>query len=93
MVALSQHYVSLDQDRGAQIVEDREKERARNETSTADATDNSTTDLTPPNAPMGATKRRKHAITSTARNAKPLTVFSGPPGPLPSVLGTILSGR
>jgi hypothetical protein len=86
MVALSPHHVPLDQNRGAQTVKNREKERARNETSTADAT---------PNATTGATtrKRRKHtAKTSTAPPANLGYIFSGAPGPLPSVYGNILSG-
>jgi hypothetical protein len=84
MVMLSPHYVLSDQNRGVQMVKNREKERARNETSTADAT---------PNATTGATKRRKHtAKTSTAPPPKLGYIFLGAPGPLPSVYGTILSG-
>jgi hypothetical protein len=84
MVALSPHHVPLDQNRGAQKVKNREKERARNETSTADATANATT---------GATKRRKHtAITSTTPPPNLGYIFSGAPGPLPSVYGNILGG-
>jgi hypothetical protein len=73
-----------DRNRGVQMVKYREKERARNKTSTANATANATT---------GATKRRKHtATTSTALPPKLGYIFSGAPGPLPGVYGTILSG-
>jgi len=83
LVALSPSYVSLDQNRGAQMVKDREKERARNETPTADATANATT---------GATIRRKRAATTSTAPPPGLGyIFSGPPGPLPSVYGSILS--
>jgi hypothetical protein len=43
MVVLSQHHVSLDQNRGAKMVKRREKERARNETGCRKHTITSTT--------------------------------------------------
>jgi len=101
MVSLSPHHVWLDQKRGAETVKNREKERARNETSDADATDNSTTDLDATlNATTGATKRRKRrkrrkhsaATTSTTPPATLGYIFSGTPGPLPGIYGAILSG-
>jgi hypothetical protein len=82
MVALSPHYVSLDHNRGAQMVKNREKERDRDETSTADATPNVTTRV----------PKHQAATTSTKFQARQLNTFSGPPGPLPSVYGTILTG-
>ena len=92
MVVLSPHHVSLDQNNGAKTVKKREKERALNETSTADVTDDSTTDATP-NATTGATKCRKHnATTSTAPPPSQGYIFSATPGPLPGIYGAILSG-
>lgn len=92
VVVLSPHHVSLDQNRGAETVKKREKERARNETSTADTADDSTTDATP-NATTGATKCRKHnTVTSTTPPARRGYIFSAAPGPLPGIYGTILSG-
>jgi hypothetical protein len=85
MVALSPHHVSLDQNRGAQRVKNREKEHNRNESST---TTSSTKSI------KGVPKvRRRAATTSTTPPAKLGSVTSGTPGPLPSVYGTILSGR
>ena len=63
----------------------RERERARNESST---TTSSTKSI------KGVPKvRRRAATTSTTPPAKLGYVSSGTPGPLPSVYGTILSGR
>ena len=91
MVVLTPHCVSLDQNNGAKTVKKREKERALNETSTADVTDDSTTDATP-NATTGATKcRKRNATTSTAPSARLGYIFSAPPGPLPSIYGAIFS--
>jgi len=100
-------------------MEERAKEHARNETSTADASDNSTADAPDDSmadasdnsttdatanstanattnaatkATTGAPKcRRRAATTSTRPEARPGYIFSGPPGPLPCIYGTILS--
>jgi hypothetical protein len=85
IVVLSLPHFSLDQNRGAQLVKNREKERARNESSSTNATTK-----TIKGVPKG---RRRAATTSTTPRAKLGYIFSGPPGPLPSVYGTILSGR
>jgi hypothetical protein len=88
MVALSLHYASLDQERGVQMVKNRESERDRGDT--ADATVNSTTDATA-NATTGVQKKQ-FATTSTTSQARQGYIFLGPAGSLPSVYGTILSG-
>jgi hypothetical protein len=84
IVGLSPRHFSLDQNRGAQLVKNREKERARNESSTTNSTTKSI---------KGVPKSRRRATTSTTPPANVGYIFGGPPGPLPSVYGTILSGR
>ena len=80
----TRNHFSLDQNRGAQLVKNREKERARNESLMSNATTKSI---------KGVLKsRRRAATTSTTPPANLGYIFSGPPGPLPSVYGTILSG-
>ena len=61
IVVLSPHHVALDRNRGAQMVKNRENERARRDSEAW------TTDATP-NASTGATRvrKRKRAKTSTA---------------------------
>lgn len=84
-------YVSLDQNQGAQMVKNREKERIRKESSTvdSDAADNSTTDATA-NATTAVSKYQR-AVTSTTPAPRLGYIFSSAPGPLPCIYGTILS--
>jgi hypothetical protein len=84
IVVLSPQHFSLDQNRGAKLVKSREKERARKESLTTNATTK-----TIKGVPKG---RRRAATTSTTPRASLGYIFSGAPGPLPSVYGTILSG-
>jgi hypothetical protein len=85
IVVLSPRHLSLDQNRGAQRVKDRAKERALNESLTTNATTKT--------IKGGSMGRRRAATTSTKPPANLGYIFAGPPGPLPSVYGTILSGR
>jgi len=74
------------QNRGAQRVKDRARERALNESLLST---NATTKTI-----KGVSKgRRRAATTSTTPPPSLGYIFAGPPGPLPSVYGTILSGR
>ena len=85
---MSPQRLSLDQNRGAQRVKDRAKERALNESLTTNATTKVTKMVK--GVSMG---RRRAATTSTTPPANLGYIFAGVPGPLPSVYGTVLSGR
>ena len=94
MVGLSPHHVLLDQNRGAQMVENRERERTRNEseTSVVDATHDSTIDATPEATKSAKKCIKKAARTSTTPPTKRGYISPGVPGPLPGIIGAILSG-
>ena len=94
MVALSlYHDVSLDQNRAAQRVKDRakERERALNDSSTTLVATKVTKSI------KGFLKGRRSRQAATTSTTPPPRlrryISSGPPGPLPSIYGTILSRR
>jgi len=87
IVTLSMQHSSLDQNRGAQRVKDRERERALNEKlmSMTNVINKVTKGF-----PKG---RRRAATTSTISQARRGSSLLEPPGPLPNIYGAILSGR